>query len=463
MSEAQIKNNKIFWIDVDTIFPNPYQPRHEFDEDALRDLSDSIRQYGVMQPITVTEAGKSPDGRNKYELIAGERRLRASKMADLKQIPAVVRIGDDDKARFELAIIENLQREDLNPIERARAFQRLIDEFALTHAHIGKKMGKSREYVSNTLRLLSLPLEIMEGLAKRKISEGHTRPLMMLADRPDEQLTLFKEIVYKKMSVRESERIARKIAQDRVRKDKHRQDPQLASIEQEFSETLGTRVSIEKGERGGKIVIDYFSPEDLEEILNVIRSGESAGDAHALLARFDTQHKDQEQKQEDTVVIQPQQLAQPIAQPLQRPQSIPEKQTPAPVFRTTVVQPLEITAGHTHTDVPVRTTFESTIPTQETPKPKPKPYTPYTPYIPPVKTPTPVSVATAVVQPLELEPPDQQQIQIQPQPPVQVQTPDYSKYAVPLVQKAKPVMRFDSGDDEKPDFPNPAAPISFSI
>lgn len=287
MSETQLKNNRIFWIDTDSIFPNPYQPRKEFDEAALKDLADSIRQYGILQPITITEAGKMDDGRNKYELVAGERRTRAARLAGLKQIPAVIRIGDDDKSRFELAIIENLQREDLNPIERAKAFLRLIEEFNMTHAQVGKKMGKSRAYVSNSIRLLSLPMEIKQALSDKKISEGHTRPLMMLEDKPDEQMTLFKEIIYKKMSVRESEKIARKIAQEKVRKEKYIQDPVVADLERKFSETLGTRVSIEKGEVGGKIVIDYFAPEDLQEILHIIQHDvEAQKNPAALMQRF---------------------------------------------------------------------------------------------------------------------------------------------------------------------------------
>jgi len=307
MSENQLKNNQIFWIDEDTIFANRYQPRKEFDEAALQDLADSIRQYGILQPITVTETGKTEDGRNKYELIAGERRTRASRMAGLKQIPAVIRVGDDDKSRFELAIIENLQREDLNPIERAKAFLRLIEEFKLTHAQVGKKMGKSRAYVSNSIRLLSLPPEMKQALSDKKISEGHTRPLMMLEDKPDEQMTLFKEIVYKKMSVRESEKIARKIAQEKVRKGKYIQDPKVAALERKFSETLGTRVSIEKGEVGGKIVIDYFAPEDLEEILHIIQhDADVQKNPEKLMQRF--AEKKQERK-ERSVQIQPLELS----------------------------------------------------------------------------------------------------------------------------------------------------------
>ena len=133
MATPELKNNQIFWVDVDTISPNPYQPRKEFDEGALRDLADSIKQYGILQPVTITEAGTMDDGRTSYELIAGERRTRAARLAGLAQIPAVIRVGDDDSSRFELAIIENLQREDLNPIERAKAFLRLAEEFSLTH------------------------------------------------------------------------------------------------------------------------------------------------------------------------------------------------------------------------------------------------------------------------------------------------------------------------------------------
>lgn len=289
--EQQIKGNKIFWLDLDSIFPNPYQPRREFDEHALADLADSIRQYGILQPITVTEAGSMDDGtdRMRYELIAGERRLRASNLAKLSRIPAIVRVGDNDQDRFELAIIENLQRENLSPLERAQAFVKLSEKYAMTHAQIGKKMGKSREYVSNSIRLLSLPDEIMQGLIDKKITEGHTRPLLMLSSRPDEQMTLYKEIMYKKMSVRESERVARSIAKDRVRKRKYIQDPRLAVIEQQFSETLGTRVSIEKGEVGGKVVIDYFSSDDLEELLDLIKEtgkGKGNGNTHAMLERY---------------------------------------------------------------------------------------------------------------------------------------------------------------------------------
>jgi ParB family chromosome partitioning protein len=272
---AELYSNSIFFIEVDKIQPNPFQPRREFDEKALNDLALSIRQYGVLQPLVVSRLEvQEPDGSMKvlYELIAGERRLRASKIAGLREVPVVIRVGDDPTTKLELAIIENLQREDLNAVERARAFFRLQEEFNLTHTQIGQKMGKSREYVSNTLRLLQLPEEILNALSGAKISEGHTRPLMMLSSRPEEQLVLFKEILFKKISVREAERIARRIASDKVRKKEYLVDPEVAFLESKLRDALGTRVHIEKKNVGGQITIDFFSDEDLNTLLSLIES-----------------------------------------------------------------------------------------------------------------------------------------------------------------------------------------------
>jgi len=264
--------NSIFWIEVEKIKPNPFQPRKEFDEFKLRDLADSIKQYGILQPLVVTrrEIEKEEGGLAvEYELIAGERRLRASKLAGLTQVPVLIRIGEegkeeDDRMKLELAIIENLQREDLNPVDRAKAFQRLAEDFGFKHQQIANKVGKSREYVSNTLRLLALPEEMLNALAERRINEGHSRPLLMLTDRKEEQLTLFKEILAKKLNVRDAERIARRIAVDRVRK--YDVNPEMAQLEHELTEKLGTRVQIEKKEVGGKIVIDFFSDEDVRNL-----------------------------------------------------------------------------------------------------------------------------------------------------------------------------------------------------
>jgi ParB family chromosome partitioning protein len=269
-------NNAVFFIEVEKIRPNPFQPRQEFDEAKLRDLADSIRMYGILQPLVVTrkEFQKDDGGIGvEYELIAGERRLRASKLAGLREVPALIRAKeDDDRVKLELAIIENLQREDLNPIDKARSFQKLAQEFKLKHNEIAQKVGKSREYVSNTIRLLALPEEILEALGQGKISEGHTRPLLMLNDRPEEQNVLFKEIVLKKLTVRDAEKIARGIAQEKVRKIGKTFAPDIYAMEQKASDALGTRVYIEPKEVGGRIRIDYFNEEDLKNILALINN-----------------------------------------------------------------------------------------------------------------------------------------------------------------------------------------------
>lgn len=276
----EFENNAIFWIETEKIRPNPYQPRKEFDEHHLRDLADSIRMYGVLQPLVVTKhETQKEDGSIEvaYELIAGERRLRASKLAGVTKVPALIRMGaENNRVKLELAIIENLQREDLNPVDRAMAFARLANEFNLKHTEIAAKVGKSREYVSNTLRLLALPQDILDALRVGKLSEGHARTLMMLSDRREEQNTLFKEIVFKKLTVREAEQIARHIAKERARK-KPLITPEMEDIEVKLAESLGTRVHIEpRPIGGGRLLIDYFSPEDLEIILLRLSShGES--------------------------------------------------------------------------------------------------------------------------------------------------------------------------------------------
>ena len=247
----------VFWIEVDKIKPNPFQPRRDFSEEELRSLSDSIRQYGILQALVVTrkEIQKEDGGlATEYELIAGE----------------------SDLMKLELSIIENIQREDLNAVERARAFDKLAHEFGFKHHEIAKKVGKSREYVTNTVRLLTLPEDILNALSEGKITEGHTRPLMMLIDRPEERDTLFREIILKKMNVREAERIARTIAFERARKKDLMKDPALADMEEKLQDVLGTRVYIERREKGGKILIDFFDYEDLQDIVNLLKKEESA-------------------------------------------------------------------------------------------------------------------------------------------------------------------------------------------
>lgn len=263
------KYDSVFWIEVDRIEPNPYQPRREFDEERLKALAESVRQYGILQPLVVTRKDVERAGgglESRYELIAGERRLRASKLIGLKTVPAVIRAGQEtDQEKLELAIIENLQREDLNAIDRAKAFKLLMDEFGLSHGEIGAKIGRSREYVSNSIRLLMLPEPIQQAVVGKEITEGHARALLMLSDRPEELDTLFKEIVLKKTSVRITEQLVRRIATDKIRK--HDKTPELMEIEKSLTETLGTRVVIENRPQGGRVLIEFFSPEDLTNIV----------------------------------------------------------------------------------------------------------------------------------------------------------------------------------------------------
>ena len=302
---SQLYSNSIFWVDIEKIKSNPFQPRREFDEDRLRDLADSIRQYGVLQPLVVSrEEIQKEDGgiAVEYELIAGERRLRASKLAGLEQIPVIIRVGDDNMAKLELSIIENLQREDLNAVERARAFFRLAEEFKFNHSQIGAKIGKSREYVSNTLRLLALPQEMLDALSAKKISEGHTRPILMLTDRPEEQMVLFKEIIFKKMTVRDAEKAARKIAVDRIRKKEYMPDPEIAEMEEKLQESLGTRVHIERKENGGYITIDFFTNDDLHTILNLIKPSDNKN-PNSMLDKFIANQEPQVETVNDTHLI----------------------------------------------------------------------------------------------------------------------------------------------------------------
>ncbi len=274
------KYDSVFWIDVDRIIPNPYQPRKEFSEEGLKSLAESIRQYGVLQPLVVSRTDvEKPDGlESVYELIAGERRLRASKLAGLKQVPVVIRQGDSNLTKLELAIIENLQREDLNAIDRAKALQKLIDEFGISHAETAAKIGKSREYVSNSLRLLSLPEHMQTAIVNKEINEGHARPLLALNSRPEERETLFKEIILKKLPVRAAERIARSIAQERVHKH-HRKSLEMVEIEKALTETLGTRVIIETNAEGGRLLIDFFSPDDLQQLVAALAAEQKGKEA----------------------------------------------------------------------------------------------------------------------------------------------------------------------------------------
>lgn len=270
------KYDSVYWVAVDRIEPNPYQPRLEFDEERLKALAESIRQYGVLQPLVVTrnEVETGAGLQATYQLIAGERRLRASKLIGLREVPVVIRQGEQsDKMKLELAIIENLQREDLNSIDRAKALAQLVETFGLSHAEVGAKIGRSREYVSNSIRMLLLPEEIQRAVVGKELSEGHARALLMLNHKPEERDTLFKEIVLKKTSVRMVEQMARRLAQDKIRK--HDKTPEMMALEKSLTETLGTRVLIENRPQGGRLLIEFFSAEDLSHIAAMLATQEA--------------------------------------------------------------------------------------------------------------------------------------------------------------------------------------------
>ena len=250
---------------IDEISPNRFQPRKYFDDDKLEELVTSIRDNGVLQPIVVqkVEAG--------YELVVGERRWRASKKAGLKKIPAVIREVTDAQA-LELAIIENIHRQDLNPIEEADAYARLADEFALTQEMIAKRVGKSRTAVANTLRLLNLSRNIKEDLISGKISMGHARALLGL-DNAGQMEALRKEIFKQDLTVRQIESRVSRLKQSMSKKPVSlvsKKNIFIKDLEKEFERRLGTKVDIKPAKKGGKLVVTYYSDDDLDRIKDLI-------------------------------------------------------------------------------------------------------------------------------------------------------------------------------------------------
>jgi ParB family chromosome partitioning protein len=253
-ADAQIQE-----IEVALIVPNPFQPRKVFQPEALRELADSIREHGVIQPLVVT---KTPVG---YEIVVGERRFRASQLAGLLKVPAIVKEGMVDQTKLEVALIENIQRQELNPIEEAQAYERLMKTFNLTQEQVAKKVGKSRPAVANTVRLLNLPAEIQRGIVEGKITEGHGRAMLGLVD-PEKMLLMFKMIQEQNMNVRQVEAKVREISMRR-QMDAAAPDPKLMALETELRGKLGTQVKIQRQGRGGRITIDFFSDEELDDLV----------------------------------------------------------------------------------------------------------------------------------------------------------------------------------------------------
>lgn len=247
-------------LEIAKIIANPYQPRTQFKPEALQELADSIKEHGVIQPVVVTE---TPTG---YELVVGERRFRASQLAGLTKIPAIVKKTLHDQTKLEVALIENIQRQELNAIEEARGYDRLIKSFNLTQDQVAKKVGKSRSAVANTLRLLNLPAEIQRGVVEGKLSEGHARAILGLGD-IERMILMYQTILEQGLNVRQVESKVREIVVKR-KMDAAMPDPKLMAIETELRGKLGAQVKIQRQGRGGKITIDFYSDEDLEEIMN---------------------------------------------------------------------------------------------------------------------------------------------------------------------------------------------------
>jgi len=261
LRQVQSKSgDELHHLPLDVIRPGRYQPRSVFDEEKLAELADSIRAQGVVQPVVVR-----PVGDDQYELIAGERRWRAAQIAGIDDIPAVVRdVSDEDSVA--MALIENIQREDLNPLEEATALRRLIDDFQMTHQEAADAVGRSRAAVSNLLRLLELMQEVKDMIDMRLIEMGHARALLSLDD--DLQVQAAREVVRKRLSVRDTENLARRLQQSKKKKGSRRVDPDILSLQNRLGETLGARVRIQHQASGkGKLIIAYNNSDEFEGIL----------------------------------------------------------------------------------------------------------------------------------------------------------------------------------------------------
>ncbi len=261
LDEKERKSLGIMDVELDKIVPNEYQPRKTFQDDALKELAASIKEHGVIQPIIVHRIGTN------YGLIAGERRWRASRLAGLKTIPALVKEATKREI-IEQALIENIQREDLNPLEAAEAYKRLQDEFKLTQEDVAKRVGKERSTITNFLRILGLPKEIKQHLATGALGMGHAKALLSL-ERLRDQMFAANQIVKKGLSVREAEALAHALKKPRKEKKKLT-SVEFKAVEERLRKSLGTKVSIAPKAKGGRIVIEYYSGEELERILEKI-------------------------------------------------------------------------------------------------------------------------------------------------------------------------------------------------
>jgi len=260
-SEAISKGSSVEQIDVMKVSPNPHQPRKHFNPEKLQELSDSIKQHGILQPIIVSKSG------DQYEVIVGERRLQAAKLAGMSKISAIVREASDQQ-KLELAIIENIQRHDLNPIEEAKSYFKLVQEFGLKQEEVASKVGKSRSAVANKLRILSLPVEIQKALMEGRITEGHAKAILAIVN-PEKQRALFELILKNSLTVRQTEDKTKEISV-RTHKRTVSKDPEIKKIEDDLIAKLGTKVKVSRAGTGGRIIIDYYSQEELDSLISKI-------------------------------------------------------------------------------------------------------------------------------------------------------------------------------------------------
>jgi ParB family chromosome partitioning protein len=256
---------QIYFIEVEKILPNPYQPRKIFSPESLQELAESIKEFGILEPLIVTRKEiQTENGIDVwYELVAGERRLQAAKLIGLKTVPAIIK-ELSDKAKLEVALIENIQREDLNPIERAKAFARLMEEFGMTQIEIASRIGKSRAYVANTIRLLKLPEEIQEALKSGKISEAHARILLSI-ENVELQKKIFLKIINEGLTLQETQKLKEN------KKEQKELDPEIAFLKRKLEEILQSKVDIQKSEDGKiKVSVKFFSTKDLWNFLEIL-------------------------------------------------------------------------------------------------------------------------------------------------------------------------------------------------
>ena len=255
-------------IPIEHIRPNPSQPRMEMTDEGLQELASSIREHGIIQPLILTK----DNGDEHYTLIAGERRLRAAKIAGLESVPAIIREASDQE-RLELALIENIQRENLTPLESAKAYQRLNDEFGLQQDQIAERVGKSRVAVTNTIRLLKLPNEAKKALGSGLISEGHARALLGLSS-PQAQNAALQSVIKNELNVRQTEELVRKLSgvKPKIETKKPEKSPEVKALEERLRSGLGTKVSLNSSGKGGTITIHYYSEEELETLIEHLTS-----------------------------------------------------------------------------------------------------------------------------------------------------------------------------------------------